>query len=403
MKKLEVNFYNSVKSPQVLFNIDVAQWFEQIKNPIQKDLITKAREGELDYREVKLTKIPAVTYNFLYDGYKKDTNIVGSTGLLYIDIDRKGFDISVLNLKYVCAYYKSFGGQGWSIVVKVDNLKKENFHLNYLNICDSLGVRDYIDINAIKASQYNVLSYDPDIYINMEAETFKAVEDIPLDVYMSSVEEKISTKLKPHKKVDTGEVGKVLRFDNIDDYDFDGDFISDFEDGYKWVRCFIPSSKLVLGRNNFLLSFCNNLVWLNPSASKEVIFATMQGVNKIGCMNPVDSDHLKRVVDSIFTYKNDGTLKPIFDNRDRKIIFAKGTNLTKEEKLEIVRELIAERKRNQSLSKISNILEEWDFDKYGKISVTNIHKNFPISRKTVAKYYHLFKEDIQSLNKVYSK
>jgi hypothetical protein len=51
------------------------------------------------------------------------------------------------------------------------------------------------------------------------------------------------------------------------------------------------------------------------------------------------------------------------------------------------------------MQKLYNIIEQWDFDIYGKISIRKISNNFPISKKTVAKYWSEFKEYVNELNK----
>ena len=63
--------------------------------------------------------------------------------------------------------------------------------------------------------------------------------------------------------------------------------------------------------------------------------------------------------------------------------------------------LIAERKVKNSKERIYEILECWDFEKYGKISVRNISNNFKINKKTITKYYSEFKNYIKELNNQY--
>src|SRR5690242_12339219 len=107
----EVNFYHCVSKPTVIKTIPVYEWFDQIQNPPKdlQELIIKAREiGKYNngYDTIK-ESLPVVTYNFLFNKYKKDDNIISSTGLLFIEIDEKGFDISSLDSSKLFAYYKS--------------------------------------------------------------------------------------------------------------------------------------------------------------------------------------------------------------------------------------------------------------------------------------------------------
>ena len=53
---------------------------------------------------------------------------------------------------------------------------------------------------------------------------------------------------------------------------------------------------------------------------------------------------------------------------------------------------------DKSCQKINDIITDWDFKLYGKISIRKISDNYPISKKTVAKYWSEFKEFVQELN-----
>jgi hypothetical protein len=66
-----------------------------------------------------------------------------------------------------------------------------------------------------------------------------------------------------------------------------------------------------------------------------------------------------------------------------------------------VLDLIAKKRTRDSKQKIYEILECWDFEKYGKISIRNISNNFNISKKTIAKYYSEFKAYIIEINNEY--
>ena len=80
--------------------------------------------------------------------------------------------------KFVLLSDFNTAGNGWSLIVKVDGLTPDNFKPSYFHICNELTIEDYIDLNAVKPTQYNVLSYDPNIYVNDEPFIFKSVGDI---------------------------------------------------------------------------------------------------------------------------------------------------------------------------------------------------------------------------------
>lgn len=207
-----INTYGCIKNPNVISSISINNWFKSISNSEYSETIQKARIGELDYNKTK-ESLPCVTYNFLFDGYKKDNNIISSTGYLYIDVDDNTFDISSINYDKIFAYYKSFGGKGYAIIVKVDGLNLANFKSTYLFIVDDLGIDKFIDIQAIKASQFNVLSYDKDIYVNENSYVFKAINDDSPQSYVIEKKERAYTLEWGENYIKRDKI----RFDNIDE------------------------------------------------------------------------------------------------------------------------------------------------------------------------------------------
>ena len=395
MKK--INFYKNAKTPTVYSGTTADNWFSLIRESEYSDLIMSARTGQLDYDFVKLTLVPAVTYNFFYNKYKKDSNIISSTGLMYIDIDDPSFDPNCIDKNKIYAAYNSFGGLGWGLIVRIEGLTKENFKYNYKKIVSELKLEEFVDTNAIKASQYNVLSYDKNIEVNNHAYVYKA-EDIK---EVQSVPHPCVYKREEREAYTHGGgtvFQKPLRFNNLDDIEFEGDFTVNWE-GYDWVRCWLPIQKVKSGRNKLLLSYLNNLKWLNPNLTKERALKVLSSVNLRVFESPVSNQMLQRVIDSVFKYFDEGTLKPIYNKTKRKIIFSSNSEYTAEEKREIVLDICNKKKSDDSKQKIYDIIEAWDFDNYGKISIRKISNNFPISKKTVAKYWNEFKEYINQLNK----
>ena len=175
---MQINYYSNVTHPNVLSVIQTSNWLDKIKASEYSETITQARNGALPYESTKLS-LPCVTYNFLFIGYKKTENIISATGLMYIDIDIPEFDLNILDTSKVYSYYKSFGGVGYAIIVKVDGLSQNNFKSTYLNICKELGIVEYIDTNAIKSTQFNVLSYDENIFINENPYVFSSTLNSP--------------------------------------------------------------------------------------------------------------------------------------------------------------------------------------------------------------------------------
>ena len=383
-----LNTYKCVKKPKIFSNLDSEEWFNLIKHSPYSEKITQARNGELDYDSIK-ESIPCVTYNFLFNQYKTDANIINGTGLMYIDIDDPRFNISTIDKQKVHSYYRSFGGNGYAIIVQVSGLTLNDYRATYNYITNDLGVFEYADKGAVKASQYNVLSYDSNIYYNKDSFVYS-----PIKAPQSSVIERGEKAYT----IDGGAKEFVqLRFDNLDEVDIEGEYTVNW-DGIQYIKCFIPMKKIEKNRNAFLLSYCNNLVYLNPNISESTTIDVMRSVNKVACAVPVSEAQLLRVIKSIHKYKHDGSLKPIYFKKLRKIVFNKASKLTREEKLMICVAENAKRKSFNTQKKMYSIIEMWDFEIYGNISQRKMYDNFSISKKTVEKYWKQFKPFIEEVN-----
>ena len=131
-----LNYYNNLKSPEIKKTISIEEYVNHIRDGYLTKTILNARnegKGSPKYERAKNLR-PCVTFNFLFDGYKTDNNIISSTGLIYFDID-----VSInkqLDYSKILIHHKSFGGNGSVIVVKVNGITEENFTESYTSLCN---------------------------------------------------------------------------------------------------------------------------------------------------------------------------------------------------------------------------------------------------------------------------
>ncbi|MGF7075308.1 hypothetical protein [Mucilaginibacter sp. 3215] len=396
----QFNTYNNIRSPKVKEFTTIDEWFSLIKESEHSDKILKARpfgKKHEDYEEPK-SKLPTITYNFLFHTNKEDKNILWATGLLYIDIDELDFDINTLDKSKVFAYYKSFGGNGYSVLVQVKDLTLNNYSETYISICNDLGITSIYDKNAAKATQFNVLSYDPDIFINYNSFVFDSVLQNVSPVFVIEEEKRAYTNTG-----DTFSNNQPIRFSNLYEnlvFNNGDEYIEDWN-GIEYVCCFIPMKKIKSNRNKSLLNYTNNLVWLNPQLTEAGAETILMKVNPKMCEVPVDNAQIKRIVKSVFKYKHDGTLKPTYFKKKRKIVFALHSELTRNQKLKVCRELLAVKYKSDSTNKLYQIIENWDFENWGKVTTRAIIKYGKMSNKTIVKYWPEFKEYVKELNEAF--
>ncbi len=397
--KTFINTYADVSKPTVVNNITMTEWLSQIKSSKYSMLIESARTGATDKKTLK-SILPCVTYNFTYNGYKKDENIISSTGFIYIDIDVPDFNIDSLDLTKIYSYYRSVGGEGYAILVRVEGLNKNNFKSSYQSIVSTLLLNNYVDTNAIKHSQFNVLSFDENVFINESSYVFQSVD--------SRITEK-STHCDVNKKGSDiydirGAFPKKIRYDNKQAYiESNQEYISDWENGYQIIKCWIPYTHKIRDgkRYNYLLSYGNNLLWLNQWLSLSGLINNLKHVNPVACTSPIDENQIIKIANTLIKQLKDKKLQPIVFNKICRVIFNENSKLTKDEKFAITRQERAKNTTQKSKKKIWKILEDWDFKMLGKISQPALVANNEISRKTVQKYWSEYKAHVSALNENY--
>lgn len=387
-----LNTYNNIREPKTTGQIPVQNWLNKIQNSEYSEKINHARLGLSNYDEVK-SSLPAVTYNFTYDGYKKDSNTISSTNHIYIDIDNPSFDINTLNKDKVSASYKSFGGKGYGIICSTSGITLNSFKENYISICKELNIENYIDKNAVKASQFTVLSFDKDIFINPN----------PYQFNFSSTEDLLNPKypydhcILKKENIYNDDRGKIkfIRYSNLDYIKLDSPYIVDWS-GIDEIKCTIPIQKLTDGRKRCLIAYCANYVYLNDWLPFENILKTMNQVNLTMCVKPLGYKIVYSIVNSIYQQLRENRLEPIYNTR--KIVFSKDSGFNREEKLAICAKENGLKRTDEVKQRLYGLIEGWDFEKFGKITQTKVHSNFAINRLTVEKYWKEFKDYVAELN-----
>lgn len=387
----KINTQDAINKPTITGTIPVTEWFSHIKYGKYLNEVSEARSisNPEKYRQFKSEKLPCVNYNAIFNKYKKDDNILCSSGLLYLDFDNPLFDTSFLDLSKVYCYYKSLSGHKYSVIVKVDGLSKHNYRDTVQSVCMDLGVVDYIDISSLRIGQSNVISYDPNLFLNEDSLTFNSFNTAP-----PSISNK-TNKGYSHRE------GGVLRFHNLNDYAKDGEeYVVDFEKGFEFIKCHIPFDVSKSSRNSILLSYCNNLVWLNQTITEEECFKILEAVNERIFPKPVEAARLYKIMNSVFRYLSTNTLKPLIFHKNRKLCFDKNSTLTREEKLDICRSEYAKFRTDKSREKLKSIIESWDVHTNGKVSSRKIQNLKLMNKKTVDKYYKEFKELVAGINSI---
>lgn len=130
------------------------------------------------------TRLPAFTPSGLFRGGAANT-LLKLTGLICIDIDRKdnlqveGYDRlkdQLGRLPYVAFCGRSAGGEGYYAIVPIAQPNKLLLHFRSLQTeFSAMGIT--IDPSCCDVSRKRFVSYDPEPYINQEAEIYEGLAD----------------------------------------------------------------------------------------------------------------------------------------------------------------------------------------------------------------------------------
>jgi len=405
MESYGLNYFTNFHQKNVAGEISGENWIKKIQtgnDPSNRKILNARYFGKhtSEYDKIK-SELPCVTWNFVFNNKLEGVNVIGGTGFLYIDLD-DGYrpDIRTLPAEKIYAYYDSLSKTGKGLIVKVSELprEKEAFNVVYNHIVNDLGLTDYCK-GSQKRTQCNVLSYDPNLHFNPNSKPYNAKEII--DISESNLQSEFfsSNRNQQQELLKQIELNifrdkRLFRNNNIDEFCPDGE-VFEYEEGIDIMQLFLPKTIKIGKRKHTLLGYCNNLVLLNPEMPKETIIKALDNCNVVHCKRPLELKEIRDIVNSIFKYKEAGTLRPQHLKK-RKILFGKNTGLTSKEKLSYSAKRVAEWKRNETKHKIYVFLEEYNGE--AKITAKSVAKNVNISIRTVERYWSEFKEYVKTIN-----
>ena len=363
-----ISCYNNIKDPRVLGEIDMSDFLECVRSPdaLTKKLINQAREHKSngkkqEYNSIK-EALSCFTLNFSFGSKKANSTLKAPSGYIYIDID--GEEEVDLENELIYASWKSLSGTGRGVLVKVEGLSLENFKTTYSDVANAINVK--ADEYAAKATQYNVHSYDEDIYINEESLTWYAKEVIRNTPY--------ALIYKRKKRKDSGGMGVTdkWQYNNIPDLDFgDSDYLFFPEEKETIAQAYLPFRKIEMGARNHIISiFAHQMRALNPEQPVERFKRFILNVNNSRCIEPMSD---KEVLAIVAKAVSADIIEPIF-NSPRRVIFNPKCKLSKSEKMKIVNKHLGELRIQKTKSEIKECLDNWNYDKLGRVTQKNLLK-----------------------------
>lgn len=390
---LTINQFKNVKNSFIDKNITIDEILSTIKDGDSNRetilAIRKLGKSSTVYQKTKTHYIPTFRFNFKFEGKASNETIIEPTGLIYIDVD----DSTCIDLTnpYIYASWKSLSETGLGILVKVDGLSLSNFKDTYREIGVMLGVM--MDIGAGKATQQNVLSYDPDIYVNKSSFTFQAINK----KVSSSVIQEGEKRERLITVNDTFLNSEKIRFNNIGDYfkDTDGDYIV-FNEKKNLCIPFIPKRIHVGNRNTIMFGVLSQYALLNPTMENGFLIKCANVINNC-FIQKYEEEKIKSIVAGVIKKRSEGTLEPYL-NKERKIIFNPNKKISPKEKQKTTAILMGKIKTDKTQKNINNTIDDWNFQIDGKITQEKIAEKLNKSLATIKRNWSPFKEFVCKQN-----
>lgn len=359
----KVSFFESILSTSPKVSKDVSYFLERIRNGASKDLIADLRStADEEKQQVIKKKLPVVCFNGYFNNRSK-AGLKKSSGLLTLDFDDcKGLD-SANELKeklkkdhhvFSCWISPRLGVKALYRIIDVD----DDSHLKQVFEQVKESYPD-LDDSGKDISRACFESYDPEIYINLDAEIF-----VP------------EVRILPHEEIEIGQVTNIPLID--------GDVISNRL--IKWFQ------------NKYDSSQRNNSIFKLASAFNDF------GVDKTTalsyCLNYAEKDfkanEIKKILDSAYKKTSQFGTK-FFEDKERKkrlkhmvVSGAKNKDLKKE-----FSDL-----SDEALNKEITIIKEsvdldkfWEYDFEGKLKINPYLYKVYLENLNYYKYYPVGQSD----------
>lgn len=175
---ITISAFKKVSEPNNPYNRSVFKALERIRNGASKKLIDEYRDKE----------DPAIKFSlpgYCFSGTFSNRSAIGlkkHSGLITLDFDKyssqkdaEDFKDSVTDLPFVFSAFISPGGKGVKVLIKIPAIEKD--HKLYYNSLVEYFNNDNLDTSGSDVSRFCFESYDPEIYINPECETWLEKEE----------------------------------------------------------------------------------------------------------------------------------------------------------------------------------------------------------------------------------
>jgi len=390
---MKTNIFKNLKSPYVWYDLDILDVIHLIKSNPNHSQIIKARnlgKGHPLYEGIKNVQ-PTFSPNAYFNVKRTLKNLKQLTGLIYLDIDHN-FNPSILKtIPFVYASWISFGGEGYGVLVSIDNLTLTNFTSVWYYLSNYFDKYDLTIDNLTKdITRQNVISSDPDLYLNPNCINFDATQVVtnqPSTTFSANNLFTVSTATQSFTSKylfeSTSNTFQPIKY-RTTLADFQGKDLIVIEEGIPSRDTFLPMVIIDGKRHFWLKNYCLDIMFNNPSISIDQLRMELLKVNYNRCKPPLESKEVINIVHWNYeTFSNDPQSIP---SKKKKIhINPKAKRSTKEKRV-LIGQQVGILRRKKTISELIDIyvrLKATEND----VSPKLLSKNSSVKIRTIQKYW----------------
>jgi len=387
-----------MKSSHVMQEQDINVIIELIKtNPNHKQIIQARQHGKGSelYETIKFEQ-PTFSPNACFSGKRSSKHIKSLTGLIYLDFDKSINPSIFKSIPFIFASWISFGGDGHGVLVSVKDLTTSNFNSvwHFLsNYFKKLNLT--VDPLTKDITRQNVISYDPDIYLNLNCIELEALQILPYQTNTTFSRNNIfsaSTFTQDHPSNhlfdSTSDLLARIKYKTtLSDY-HGQDFII-IEEGIPSRDAYLPMEITDGKRNKCLKNFTMDIMFNNPRISFDQLKLELLKVNNYRCKPQLPVHEVIKIVEWCYnTFSPDPLSMPF---RLKKIHINPDAGLSTKQKRVIVGQQVGFLRRNKTIDELTGIyikLEETE----NQINPKLLEKHSSVKLRTIQKYWIEIKE-----------
>lgn len=392
---------SNYKLRDIIADISLDDFVDLMKNPdfARKSQVDMARyygKGSEKYSKIK-DILPCIIFNFSHTNSVRISTLDKPTGYLYIDFDScEKFDFSKFD--FISCAWHSLSKTGLGILIRCEGLDANRLKEQVEEISEVLGLP--ADTKAVSKDRCNVLGYDKEIYYNRNSNSYRFSKELKKVSKSSSLSttNTLILRLQPNELFSDTKI----RFSNytelVSRLDFEGEpFIDLGKDKLNYSEVIVPNKVIEGGRNQVMFSITTQVFGLNLWMTRDRLYNSVNIINKDKFHPEIDPKELNKIVDNVFNKKEPVLLL----NRSKRIIFNPDYNFTGSERRTMASIHIGADRSRQTTIKILKTIEDWNFEKLGKITQEKIALEIGMGLATIKRRIKGLLEIIKIINKEY--